>query len=341
MRSGGVGRLIEVGARWATLVGLSWLSSGCASGANVAPATPTTRSTWSTSGCGERGVAIQVLGSGGPIADDARASSAYVVWHEGRARVLVDAGGGTFVRFAESGAKLTDLKAILLTHLHVDHAAGLPTLLKSGYFEDGSGGEVLLAGPSGSDRFPATRHFVQRLIGADGAFSYLSGYLTGEGQPFKLRVRDVDVASNAPARLLDAGKLRITAVGVPHGIVPAVGYLVELTVDGAAVRIAFSGDQRMDDPRFAKVIDRADVLIAHHAVPERVRGPARSLHAVPSQIARLAHAANVKKLVLSHHMQRSLDRLDESRELIVDGFGAEPVVTQDMDCIPVDRRSDG
>jgi len=31
------------------------------------------------------GISLQVLGSGGPIADDARASSAYLVWVDGKA----------------------------------------------------------------------------------------------------------------------------------------------------------------------------------------------------------------------------------------------------------------
>ena len=35
------------------------------------------------------GVALQVLGSGGPIADDARASTSYVVWVDGESRVLI------------------------------------------------------------------------------------------------------------------------------------------------------------------------------------------------------------------------------------------------------------
>ena len=55
------------------------------------------------------GIALQVLGSGGPIADDGRASSGYLVWVDGTARVLIDAGGGTFLRFAEAGARFEDL----------------------------------------------------------------------------------------------------------------------------------------------------------------------------------------------------------------------------------------
>ena len=56
------------------------------------------------------GVALQVLGSGGPIADDGRASSGYIVWVDGKSRVLVDAGGGTFLRFGEADANFVDLE---------------------------------------------------------------------------------------------------------------------------------------------------------------------------------------------------------------------------------------
>ena len=42
--------------------------------------------------CGATGVAVQVLGSGGPEMKG-RASSAYLIWQQGKARALVDAGG--------------------------------------------------------------------------------------------------------------------------------------------------------------------------------------------------------------------------------------------------------
>jgi len=49
--------------------------------------------------CGAQGVAVQVLGSGGPEQQDKRASSSYLVWEDGRPRALVDAGGGSALRF--------------------------------------------------------------------------------------------------------------------------------------------------------------------------------------------------------------------------------------------------
>ena len=82
-------------------------------------------------GCGTGGVALQVLGSGGPELQDKRASTSYLVWRGGVPRVLVDSGGGSALRFGESGATMSDLDVILLTHLHVDHTADLTALVKS------------------------------------------------------------------------------------------------------------------------------------------------------------------------------------------------------------------
>ena len=86
--------------------------------------------------CGLHGVAVQVLGSGGPEMQDKRASSSYLVWEDGRARVLVDIGGGSGLRFGESGATMSQLDVILFSHFHVDHSGDFPVLIKSSWFED-------------------------------------------------------------------------------------------------------------------------------------------------------------------------------------------------------------
>src|ERR1700729_816176 len=79
--------------------------------------------------CGAEGVALQVLGSGGPELQDKRASSSYLIWQDGQARVLVDTGGGSALRFGESGAKMSQLEVILFTHFHIDHSADFPSLI--------------------------------------------------------------------------------------------------------------------------------------------------------------------------------------------------------------------
>src|SRR5262245_4831706 len=81
--------------------------------------------------CQANGVALQILGSSGPRIGSARvaASSSYLIWIDGRSRILVDAGGGAFLRFGEAGGRFEDLALIAISHLHPDHVSDLPALL--------------------------------------------------------------------------------------------------------------------------------------------------------------------------------------------------------------------
>ena len=50
-------------------------------------------------------VAVQILGSGGPAINPDRASTSYLLWVGPQARMLVDMGGGAFLRFGQSHAR--------------------------------------------------------------------------------------------------------------------------------------------------------------------------------------------------------------------------------------------
>src|SRR5271168_923503 len=126
--------------------------------------------------CGSQGVAVQVLGSGGPELQDKRASSSYLVWENGQARVLIDAGGGSALRFGESGANMSQLDVILFTHFHVDHSGDFAALIKSSWFEDRKRA-LPIYGPEGNDFMPSTTEFVGDLFGERGVYRYLSELL--------------------------------------------------------------------------------------------------------------------------------------------------------------------
>src|SRR5271168_1273669 len=126
--------------------------------------------------CGGEGVAVQVLGSGGPELQDKRASSSYLVWQDGQARVLVDTGGGSALRFGESGANMSQLDVILFTHFHVDHSGDFAALVKSSWFEDRKRA-LPIYGPEGNDFMPSTTEFVGDLFGERGVYRYLSELL--------------------------------------------------------------------------------------------------------------------------------------------------------------------
>lgn len=71
---------------------------------------------------------VCLLGTGGMQPLPGRRLSATLV-RVGGALMLLDCGEGTQVAVREAGWGLRNLNAILLTHLHADHALGLPGLL--------------------------------------------------------------------------------------------------------------------------------------------------------------------------------------------------------------------
>jgi len=279
------------------------------------------------------GVAVQVLGSGGPIADDGRASAAYLVWVDGKSRVLIDAGGGAFLRFAEAKADFRDLDFVGLSHFHADHSADFPALLKNGSFS-GRSEPLIVAGPDGSDHFPGLDQFLSSLFDADsGAFAYLGAYLDGSGRLPKLETVEVSSENTGPLDVFGDkdSPVQVEAMHVPHGIVPATAFRVRV----GAELIVFASDQNGGKPEFIEFAKDASLLVMHMPVPEDVAGIGRRLHAPPSVIGTIANDANVKMLVISHLMKRSLRDLEQNVDLVNSKFSGPVDVADDLRCYKI------
>lgn len=277
----------------------------------------------------DNGIALQVLGSGGPIADDARASSSYLVWVDGQAKVLIDAGSGAFLRFGENGARFEDLELIALSHYHTDHSADLPALLKSGNFSSRKR-PLNISGPASARRFPGLEGYLKGLLDPEkGAYRYLSGYLDGSNGLVKLEAIERDHKSSEASIVIEQPGLKVTALGVPHGIVPTLAYRVEV----ANWTLVFGSDQNGSLDAFTEFARDADVLVAHLVIPESAGKSAKSLHATPSAIGRIAGKATVSKLLLSHFMARSLKTMDHNLEMIRGLYKGELVLADDNACL--------
>ena len=279
----------------------------------------------------EEGIALQVLGSGGPIADDARASTAYLVWVDGQSRVLIDAGSGSFLRFGEAGANFAELEFIGLSHFHTDHSGDFPALLKSGYFSQ-RGRPLAVAGPSGNARFPGFGEYLTSLLDEEtGAYRYLSGYLDGSGGVVELLPVEVDAAATTPVTVLRNPEqgLQVDALGVPHGIVPAIAFRVSVRDRS----IVFSSDQNLSVAAFADFAKDATVLIMHMVIPEDAGAAAKRLHAIPSRLAEVANRAAPETLVVSHFMARSLRDPAKGTEIVQQRFTGEVVLAEDLLCL--------
>ena len=283
-------------------------------------------------GCSSSGQpTLQVLGSGGPIADDGRASSGYLVWMNGKSRFLVDAGGGTFLRFGEAGARFDDLDHIAVSHFHTDHSTDLVALLKSGYFSNRTR-SLSISGPAAGGDYPGTGDYLERLLQQDtGAYAYLDGYLNGSAGLIELKPVEVDPQRVEVSKVYEDRNTdtEIYALGVPHGPVPALAYRIR----AGQQSIVFSGDQNGNSDAFIDFARGADMLVMHMPVPENIGGVGRNLHAPPSVIGKIAAETGAGKLVLSHFMARSLDNMEENLQQVRSRYKGLLVTANDLDCV--------
>ncbi len=274
-------------------------------------------------------VAIQILGSGGPIAEGSRAGTSAIVWIGGKAALVVDAGSGAFVRYGESGAKFADHQAILITHFHADHVADLDAILNSGGFANRAA-PLPIAGPSGDDLFPGIKDHLAALFDErTGAFRYLSGYLDGRyGLPM-LQPEEIDVTIETLQRVFQEGDLKVSAIAVHHGDLPALAYLVET----GGKSVIFAGDQSFLSSEFVQTFRnfQPDVLVMHNVIPEG-DGQPRGLHRSPGSIGEAAAAIQPKNLVLAHHMDRALSHQAEGEVAIRKHYSGPLQLAEDLDC---------
>jgi ribonuclease BN (tRNA processing enzyme) len=281
--------------------------------------------------CGATGLAVQVLGSGGPEMQDKRASTSYLIWENGKARVMVDAGGGSALRFGESGAQMSQVDVFLFSHFHVDHSGDFPALIFSSWFEDRKR-PLPVYGPSGNQYMPSTTEFVQDLFSEPhGAWRYLSDLVEpGAEGSYQLQPHNVE-AGSTPVLVFRNADMALYVVSVPHGVFPALAWRVEI----GGKRIVFSGDTNGDGGGLTQLATNADLFVAHNAVPEGATGVERRLHMPPSVIGITAANAHVKQLVLSHRMLRTLGKESETQAEIRRHYAGPIRFANDLDCFPV------
>lgn len=275
----------------------------------------------------ESDIRLQVLGSGGPEMTDQRASSGYIVWRGDKAVVMVDTGSGTAFNFEKSGADLADLQAVLFTHFHVDHSVDFPSLIKASYFGNRIA-DLKVFGPAGNARMPGAIEYIANVLGESGAYRYLSNYV-GEDKtaPYKIQVAEVPLTPLEKNHYQLDSDIRLAAVPVEHGPLPAVAWRVD--IDDCS--ISFSGDMNNSFGTLAKLAKGSDLLVANNVIPQEAVGAARFLHMPPSEIGLIAAQAKVQKLVLSHRMQRTLGRETETAVEIRKAYSGPLYFANDLD----------
>src|SRR5262249_27249350 len=151
-----------------------------------------------------------------------------------------------------SGAKLSDLTLVGISHLHPDHVSDLPALLWTSRLQRkeplpiaGPSAGLGVSGPDGSDIAPDFATFLARMFDEkNGAFQVMGGALGAKGNGVPLKVNVIDVLKAQPSAVFEGEGLKVMAFGIPHANMPTLAYRVE-TRDGT---IVFSSDQNGTNP---------------------------------------------------------------------------------------------
>ena len=278
--------------------------------------------------CGDEGVWVQTLGSGGEELNDRRSPAGYLVWLDDRALLLVDPGPGSSLRFDEAGADFRDLDAVAFTSLLAPQTADFPGLVVGSRNADRVRPLTVL-GPDGNETYPSTREFVERLIGPGGAYPHLAGYLSFRSPGgYKITARDVPSTGQRRWAAFGTKDLRLSAVPVHHGDVPSLAWRVD--VGGRS--IVFTGNFNNRNDIVAGFAQDADALVTHLVIPDFARGEVRERFVRPSQIGRIAQRANVRMVFLGHRTTRTLGRESGSRAAIAEHYGGPLVFANELEC---------
>ncbi len=218
------------------------------------------------------------LGTSGAVPSSERDTTSLVfVAEEGAA--LVDCGGSPVQKLRLAGVDPLALRHVLVTHIHPDHAYGLPSLVQN----------LRLLGRKDALSVSCRPEHVERLRTLLELFG-----LRDRPGAFPLELRGLALDAGAPAFAL--GPLRVSTSPNDHGDMPNVA--VRVDVAGRASSVVYSSDTRPCDAVVA-LARGADTLIHEATFPERDRGRFGA-HSTAADAGEIAARAGVRRLILAH-----------------------------------------
>ena len=212
---------------------------------------------------------LTVIGCAGSFPGPDSPASCYLVEHDGY-RLLLDLGNGA-LGVLQRHVALTDIDAIVLSHLHADHCLDMCGLyVAQRYHPEGPRGRIPVWGPRGTAQRMARAYDLPEDPGMTGQFEF-HDLVEGE------------------ARI---GPFTVTAARVNH---PVEAYGVRLEAGGHA--LAYSGDTA-ETPALVALARGADVAVFEASCLESQ--PAPGVHLTARQAAAHAQAAGARILLLTH-----------------------------------------
>lgn len=258
------------------------------------------------------GLHVGLAGAGSPMPDSKRKGVCTFVL-AGKHLFIIDSGPGSTLNLELMKVPLANIQAVLLTHLHSDHIAGLGELMLKAWTYGARTEPLKILGPEGVG---TVVHGFNQAFSPDAGFRFAHhgrAVAPPEGAGGSAKTINV-LDENKGTVVFQTGDLKVTAFLVDHRPVkPAFGF----RFDYKGRSVVISGDTLPTESlrRQAKGVD----LLLHEAMqPEMLRtinqaGMASgsnvtanvasdilTYHTFPEEAARIARDADVRHLVLFH-----------------------------------------
>ena len=218
------------------------------------------------------------LGTSGAVASAERDTTS-LVFVSRAGSILVDCGGGPVHRLRRLGLDPRALSHVVVTHVHPDHAYGLPSLVQN----------LALVGRRAALAVVCRPEHVEPLQALLGVFALWPARQT----TFPLDFAPVSLEVGALA--FESGGLRVRTAPNAHGAMPNFAVRVEPDTGPAVV---YSSDTEPADSVVA-LARGADTLVHEATFPERHRGR-YGAHSTAVDAGRVAARAGVRRLILTH-----------------------------------------
>lgn len=262
------------------------------------------------------GVAFVTLGTGGgPRVQVKRSQPANALVVDG-AVYLFDVGDGTLRQLAAAGLPVQSVKAVFLSHLHIDHVGGLGSFIANRWVM-AARAPIPVVGPPGTD------HMVRGMVAAFAPTERAPlGMPTDPPMAATVRPRDLAASMDTPATIYDDGVVKVTAVTNSHynvspGDPGADERSYSFRMEARGRSIVFTGDTGPSakvealaqgaDLLVAEVMDRPAIALALRQIPGLTPAAIDGLlqhmdedHLTPEGVGRIAARAGVGAVVLTH-----------------------------------------
>lgn len=285
----------------------------------------------------ERGTVLYTIGTkGGPRVGGRRSNPANLLMVDG-VPFVIDCGYGVSRGLVDAGLPLDKLKYVFITHHHSDHNLEYGNLFYNGWVTN-LRTPVKSYGPEGLEQMTRDFWALNRID--------VATRMADEGRvdPRAL-LQATDLSSPGPVVELDG--VRVSCVLTPH---PPLKHCLAYRFQTPHGAVVFTGDTAYN-PALADFAKGANVLVHEVVYPpgvdklvekvgtdkEAFKHHLLGAHTTPEDAGRIAQAAGVQTLVLSHFVPGDMDWITDAmwQEGAAKHFKGQVIVARDRQRIPV------